>query len=45
MDFQNYLSNTNKITKTDQNRQVGNAVPPILGQEIAKSISSHLEKQ
>jgi DNA (cytosine-5)-methyltransferase 1 len=32
-------------TKTDQNRQVGNAVPPILGQEIAKSISSHLEKQ
>lgn len=31
-------------TKTQQNKQVGNAVPPILSQVIAEKMGNHLEK-
>ena len=30
--------------KTDQNRQVGNAVPPLFGMHISKSITNYLKK-
>ena len=32
-------------TKTQQNRQVGNAVPPILGRVLAEAIASHLKEK
>ena len=34
-----------KGTKTQQYRQVGNAVPPILGYHIAKAIEEQLNEQ